>query len=270
MPPPRRLQAVPRRPRPAPPREPCDTTAACPAVGDQVGCRGGRWAPRWPSGCSGPPRWRWPGRRRSAPCACASPRPPTRTRQRAALGVRRCAPHRVRVAGHEPRRGGRQRRGIRRLRLRPGHERRRARVRRPERRGRRRALRAPGPERGRHPRRVHVPRGEPRLRRSQRGLRRVRARPRHRPRSRQRVSEGDEADGSSSEPDISADGRYVVFTSNAGNLVEGDANGQADVFVRDLLTGVTVLVSVSRRDRATDRSADGESSAPRSARTAAM
>lgn len=75
-------------------------------------------------------------------------------------------------------------------------------------------------------------------------------------------SEGDEADGPSSEPDISADGRYVTFTSNAGNLVEGDANGQADVFVRDLLTGVTALVSVSHRARSTDRSPDGESSAP--------
>ena len=75
-------------------------------------------------------------------------------------------------------------------------------------------------------------------------------------------SEGDEADGASYEPDISADGRYVTFTSNAGNLVEGDANGQADVFVRDLLTGVTSLVSVSHRARGTDRSPDGESSAP--------
>ncbi len=75
-------------------------------------------------------------------------------------------------------------------------------------------------------------------------------------------SDGDEADGASSEPDISADGRYVVFTSNAGNLVEGDANGQADVFVRDLLSGVTVLVSASHRDRANDRAADGESTAP--------
>lgn len=74
--------------------------------------------------------------------------------------------------------------------------------------------------------------------------------------------EGDEADGPSYEPDISADGRYVAFTSNADNLVEGDANGEADVFVRDLLTGVTVLVSASHRDRQTDRSADGESSAP--------
>jgi Tol biopolymer transport system component len=74
--------------------------------------------------------------------------------------------------------------------------------------------------------------------------------------------EGDEADGPSYDPDISADGRYVAFTSNADNLVDGDANGQADVFVRDLLTGVTVLVSASHRDRRTDRSADGESSAP--------
>ena len=75
-------------------------------------------------------------------------------------------------------------------------------------------------------------------------------------------NDGDEADGPSYEPDISADGRYVAFTSNADNLVEGDSNGQADVFVRDLLTGVTVLASASHHDFRPRRSADGESSAP--------
>jgi Tol biopolymer transport system component len=36
-------------------------------------------------------------------------------------------------------------------------------------------------------------------------------------------------------PDLSGDGRYVVFVSEATNLVAGDTNGVADVFVRDRL-----------------------------------
>jgi Tol biopolymer transport system component len=44
---------------------------------------------------------------------------------------------------------------------------------------------------------------------------------------------------------ISADGRFVAFDSFAGNLVAGDTNGQADVFVRDRLNGVTTRVSVT-------------------------
>jgi len=46
---------------------------------------------------------------------------------------------------------------------------------------------------------------------------------------------------------VSADGRYVVFVSDASNLVPGDTNGDADVFVRDRLTGLTERVSVSKR-----------------------
>lgn len=49
--------------------------------------------------------------------------------------------------------------------------------------------------------------------------------------------------GSSLQPAISADGRYVAFTSSADDLVEDDTNGSLDVFVHDLRTGVTVLVS---------------------------
>lgn len=33
--------------------------------------------------------------------------------------------------------------------------------------------------------------------------------------------------------DISPDGRYIVFTSNASNLVEGDENGVSDIFLYD-------------------------------------
>ncbi len=43
---------------------------------------------------------------------------------------------------------------------------------------------------------------------------------------------------------ISADGRYAAFASWASNLVEGDDNDHADVFVRDLAAGTTEMVSV--------------------------
>lgn len=45
--------------------------------------------------------------------------------------------------------------------------------------------------------------------------------------------------GNSFRPSISADGRYVAFASNASNLVEGDTNDQADIFVYDRATGQT-------------------------------
>lgn len=44
---------------------------------------------------------------------------------------------------------------------------------------------------------------------------------------------------------ISADGRYVTFSSDANNLVPDDANQNSDVFLRDNLTGSTTIVSVS-------------------------
>ncbi len=50
-------------------------------------------------------------------------------------------------------------------------------------------------------------------------------------------------EGCSIEPSISADGRYAAFTSYATNLIAGDNNQMRDVFVRDLLTGATTLVS---------------------------
>lgn len=43
---------------------------------------------------------------------------------------------------------------------------------------------------------------------------------------------------------ISGNGRYVVFTSDDPDLVAGDTNGGADVFVRDLQLGSTVRVNV--------------------------
>ncbi len=56
---------------------------------------------------------------------------------------------------------------------------------------------------------------------------------------------GGPATGISNYPDISADGRYVAFTSSSPVLVAGDTNGQGDCFVRDMQTGQTSRVSVS-------------------------
>jgi Tol biopolymer transport system component len=53
-------------------------------------------------------------------------------------------------------------------------------------------------------------------------------------------------DGPSILPSMSANGRLVLFTSTAKNLVPEDGNGHADVFVRDLGARTTVLASVSR------------------------
>ena len=49
----------------------------------------------------------------------------------------------------------------------------------------------------------------------------------------------------SDSPQLSADGRLVVFESDASNLVSGDTNQQTDVFLRDLQAGQTTRVSVS-------------------------
>lgn len=51
------------------------------------------------------------------------------------------------------------------------------------------------------------------------------------------------ADGGSDVSGISEDGRYVVFYSNASNLVQDDDNGVSDAFVHDRVTGRTVLAS---------------------------
>jgi len=58
-------------------------------------------------------------------------------------------------------------------------------------------------------------------------------------------STADEGNWHSEFPSISADGRFVAFSSNASNLVPGDTNGYSDVFVRDRLTGTTERVSLS-------------------------
>ena len=43
--------------------------------------------------------------------------------------------------------------------------------------------------------------------------------------------------------DLSGDGRFVVYDSEATNLVRGDTNANAEVLLRDRLTGTTELIS---------------------------
>lgn len=56
---------------------------------------------------------------------------------------------------------------------------------------------------------------------------------------------GAQANGNSLEATISGNGRYVVFVSEASNLVANDGNGLADVFRKDLSTGDIELVSTA-------------------------
>lgn len=51
------------------------------------------------------------------------------------------------------------------------------------------------------------------------------------------------ANDNATEPDISADGRYVVFQSGADNLSPVDNNAVTNIFVRDLVADTTTLVS---------------------------
>ena len=57
------------------------------------------------------------------------------------------------------------------------------------------------------------------------------------------ASKGVQADEHSYNPSISADGRWVVFDSWASNLVRGDHNKRADVFLHDMETGRTARIN---------------------------
>ncbi|ANY82430.1 hypothetical protein BB934_29470 (plasmid) [Microvirga ossetica] len=59
------------------------------------------------------------------------------------------------------------------------------------------------------------------------------------------ASDGTQGNALSVEPDISADGRYITYTSDASNLVSGDTNGALDVFVFDQQTRTTTRVSMA-------------------------
>jgi len=57
-------------------------------------------------------------------------------------------------------------------------------------------------------------------------------------------SSGQQGNDESTRPSLSADGRYIAFSSDADNLVAGDTNLERDVFVHDRVTTMTVRISV--------------------------
>ena len=66
--------------------------------------------------------------------------------------------------------------------------------------------------------------------------------------------------GDSSEPSISADGRYVAFSSHANNLAADDNDNEENVYVRDLQAGT--ITYVSRASGATGAAGDNDSDGP--------
>lgn len=59
------------------------------------------------------------------------------------------------------------------------------------------------------------------------------------------AANGQLGNANSYNPQISADGRYVLFEGNDGNLVAGDTNGVRDIFLKDLWTGAITRVSTA-------------------------
>ena len=64
---------------------------------------------------------------------------------------------------------------------------------------------------------------------------------------------GTPGNNQSQEPYVSTDGRFVVFQSDASDLVTGDTNGFTDIFIRDRLVGVTERVSLATDGSEGDR-----------------
>ena len=69
------------------------------------------------------------------------------------------------------------------------------------------------------------------------------------------TSQGVQANADSTDPDISGNGRFIAFQSDASNLVPEDTNHMRDIFTFDRLTNAFRLVSVA----ADGRQADGDS-----------
>ncbi|HKY74786.1 MAG TPA: hypothetical protein VJS45_01495, partial [Acidimicrobiia bacterium] len=75
-----------------------------------------------------------------------------------------------------------------------------------------------------------------------------------------------QANGPSSAPAVSGDGRFVAFTSAADNLVPGDSNAALDVFVYDRQQSTVARVSVA----GDGAQGDGDSRAPSIDRTGSV
>jgi len=61
------------------------------------------------------------------------------------------------------------------------------------------------------------------------------------------------SDGEPSRPSISANGKFIVYSSEASNVIPNDNNESSDVFLYDLVSDKTELISIS-----SDSNSDGE------------
>lgn len=71
-----------------------------------------------------------------------------------------------------------------------------------------------------------------------------------------------QGNGFSNNAALSADGRSVAFESRANNLVSGDTNSKADIFLQDVITRQTIRVTNGRNSGITNDPANGDSGAP--------
>lgn len=62
----------------------------------------------------------------------------------------------------------------------------------------------------------------------------------------------EQGDANSIQPDLSAAGRFVVFTSDSTNLVNEEATATRGVFMKDTTTGETIRISSSSEGKAAD------------------
>jgi Tol biopolymer transport system component len=65
--------------------------------------------------------------------------------------------------------------------------------------------------------------------------------------------DGSAGNGHSLYASVSADGRYVLFQSAAANLVANDGNDAPDIFLRDLISNETILLSATTNGRSGNR-----------------
>lgn len=72
-------------------------------------------------------------------------------------------------------------------------------------------------------------------------------------------AQGEPGNHNSGEPSISEDGRYVAFHSWADNLVAEDSNLDIDVFLHDLQTGETTMLSVNSKGKQANKASFGPS-----------
>jgi Tol biopolymer transport system component len=80
--------------------------------------------------------------------------------------------------------------------------------------------------------------------------------------SRERQATGGTFDTNFGRPAISPDGRFVAFASSATNLVKGDRNQTADIFLRDRVAGTTERVSMAGRKTETNAESSGPALSP--------